>query len=347
MKPATSKILHLMWWDKKFVPAFVSFINQEFKKEEHLIVIYGTSNGAEMPRANNVVHHPSLLKSSLEVSLAMHSVCKVILHGLFSSHMLYVLTLQPWLLKKCYWTIWGGDLYVHNAERKGWRWRKNEFFRQFVISRLGHFITHIKGDYELAQQWYGAKGEWHECFMYPSNLHQEPPLQSLPHDGINILLGNSADPSNNHIEVLDKLRSHAGENIKIYCPLSYGNQSYAQNVSDYGASIFGKKFFAQRDFMPFEKYKELLAQIDIAVFNHKRQQGMGNATTLLGMGKKVYMRKDVTPYSMFKNLGITVYSIENFDLSPIDDDAAMKNKECTKEFFSMINLISQWSGIYE
>lgn len=38
--------------------------------------------------------------------------------------------------------------------------------------------------------------------------------------------------------------------------------------------------------MPFEEYLGLLAKIDIAILNHKRQQAMGNITTLLGLGKK-------------------------------------------------------------
>ena len=101
-------------------------------------------------------------------------------------------------------------------------------------------------------QWYGVSGKWHECFMYPSNLYRELPVHDSPHDGLNILLGNSADPSNNHKEVLDKLRSYATENIRIYCPLSYGDRKYAQIVSDYGRLMFGEKFLALRDFMPFD-----------------------------------------------------------------------------------------------
>lgn len=40
------------------------------------------------------------------------------------------------------------------------------------------------------------------------------------------------------------------------------------------------------DFMDFNEYINFLSTIDIAIFNHKRQQGMGNIITLLGMGKK-------------------------------------------------------------
>jgi hypothetical protein len=34
--------------------------------------------------------------------------------------------------------------------------------------------------------------------------------------------------------------------------------------------------------MPFDEYLNLLAKVDIVIFKHKRQQAMGNITTLLG-----------------------------------------------------------------
>jgi hypothetical protein len=255
--------------------------------------------------------------------------------------------MQPWLLKKCFWAIWGVDLYTYQLGDRTLGWWRNEFFRRFAIKRLGHFITHIKGDYKLAQQWYGAQGEWHECFMYPSNLYQEAPAKSLPHKGINILLGNSADPTNNHIEVLDNLKCYADESIRIYCPLSYGDQSYAQKVSYYGSSLFGEKFIALRDFMPLNKYNELLAEIDIAIFNHNRQQGMGNTTSLLGMGKKVFIQEGVTPYMMFESIGIKVYPIHNLDLNLIAPGVALANCMAVKNYFSIDRLKEQWGMIYE
>lgn len=333
------KILHVFGWDKKFVPPFIDFVRDHFDDSEHCFIIYGPVNDGSLQAGANVIHYPSLLKNLPTLLAQLRSSRKVILHGLFSSHLVYALALQPRALKKCYWTIWGGDLYVHNAKVKDWRWLKNEWFRRFVVCRLGHFITHIEGDYRMAQQWYGAKGEWHECFMYPSNLYQEASKQSLPHEGINILLGNSADPSNNHIEVLDNLKCHAGENIRIYCPLSYGDQSHAQRVSDYGGSLFGDKFITLREFMPPEKYNDLLAEIDVAIFNHKRQQGMGNIVGLLGRGKKVYLRNDITTWKTLNDIGLLIGDINNIQLTLLDEKLAKQNKEKISIYFSRQNLI--------
>lgn len=341
------KILHLFGWDKKFVLPFIAFVREHFDDGEHCYIIYGQVNDGPLPAGPNVIHYPSLLKNLPALLAQIRAAKKVILHGLFSSHLLYTLALQPWALKKCYWTIWGGDLYIHNNEVKDWRERKNGWFRRFVISRLGHFITHIEGDYKLAQQWFGAKGQWHECFMYPSNLYKDYPLQPVAHDTINIQVGNSADPTNNHLEVLEKLKAFRDQPIRIYVPLSYGNQQHAQNVIAYGAENFGEKFVPLTDFMPFEKYLDLLAKIDIAIFNHRRQQGMGNVITLLGLGKKVYIRSNITTWPMLNRLNINLHDAEKIDLLPINIDAANNNKKIIKLYFSKTILVSQITGIFK
>lgn len=341
------KILHLFGWDKKFVPPFIAFVREYFDDTEHCFIIYGQVNDEPLPAGANVIHYPGLLKNLPALLAQMRSARKVILHGLFSSHLFYALALQPWALKKCYWTIWGGDLYIHNAEVKDWRWLKNEWFRRFVITRLGHFITHIEGDYKLAQQWYGAKGQWHECFMYPSNLYKDYPVQTVAHDSINIQVGNSADPSNNHLEVLEKLKEFSDQPIRIYVPLSYGNQKYAQDVIAYCTENFGEKFMPLTTFMPFEEYIDLLAKIDIAIFNHRRQQGMGNITTLLGMGKKVYVRNDVTSWATLNRIGVKVFDVSNFDLTPMIDAVRKDNQKRIRNKFSEAELDMQLRNIFE
>src|SRR5690606_38136182 len=143
-----------------------------------------------------------------------------VLHGLFNPKILLILFLMPWQLKKCYWVMWGGDLYVYQFGEKNWKWRVREFLRRPVIKNMGHLVTYIPGDVELARQWYGAKGEYHECLMYLSNVVDPDIIQAAQagleeHKGQNILVGNSADPINNHIEALEKLLPYKDENIKI------------------------------------------------------------------------------------------------------------------------------------
>ena len=342
-------ILHVAILDK-FIPPFIDFLGKNFNLFQHRFWLKGDKK--QHPYKDNPSTYQ--VKSSLLGNLLghikliadLHRAEKVILHGLFDIRIVLLLSSMPWLLKKCYWVIWGGDLYIHEAEKKDNRWYRHEWIRRFAISRLGHFITHVRGDYELAQKWYGAKGQWHECFMYTSNLYRDYPIEPKPHDGINILLGNSATPTNNHLDALEKLRPFSDENIKIYCPLSYGDISYGDLVERAGSEIYGDKFIPLRNFMPFDQYLKLLSIIDIAIFNHNRQQGMGNIVGLLGMRKKVFIRNDITTWDSLKNIGAVAYNIQQIDLSKIENATEKQNKENIMKYFSEKNLTLNLSKIF-
>ena len=341
------EILHVIGWDKKFVKPFRDFVRQNFPEEKHKFIVYGDVPVADLQPSNDTIFFSSLLKNMLVLSIELYSAKKVVLHGLFSNHLLYVLAIQPWLLKKCFWVMWGGDLYVHDMPAVDWRRRKDEFFRRVVISRVGNLVTQVKGDYELARQWYGAKGRYYECFVYPSNLFRDHLVDSVPHDSINIQLGNSADPANNHIEALEKLAAYKNDNIKIFVPLSYGDEEYAQEVISCGRAIFGERFVPITKFFPLTEYLEFLSKIDIAVFNHKRQQAMGNITTLLGMGKKVFIRSDITSWSFYRELGVSVFDLNEFGLGLLDQSLAKTNHEKISEYFSEERLLAQLGKIFQ
>jgi len=341
-------IAHIAVGDK-FIEPFIQFIENHFDSKDHLFLISPMALYKVKPRSNVVMLDERMgrLRKMAEWSKAMNKADKIILHGLFDIRIINLLCLQPWLLKKCYWVMWGGDLYHFKLRGRGIRSDIQEAKRAFVIKRMGHLVTYIKGDYELAQKWYGAKGEYHNCLMYPSNLYKEYAMPPKQGDAINILVGNSADPTNSHVEIFEKLKPYRDQNIQIVCPLSYGHIEYAERIAELGKELFGDKFKPLIDFMPFEKYLEFLGKIDIAVFAHKRQQAMGNMTTLLGLGKKVYLRSDVTPWEFYSKLGVKVFDVDGLELLPIHKDEATRNRQIVAGNFSHDALVAQLREIFK
>lgn len=339
------KILHIAD-SQKFTNPFFELIEKKFEYTQHCILSHASAN--EWPIEMRIKNKNSTgLVWFLDFTRATHKAEKIIIHGLWDFYAIALLFLQPWLLKKCYWMIWGGDLYDYKSDCRNWKWWLRNYFKKSVIKRIGHLVTYVEGDVELARNWYGAKGKYHECIMYLSNIYREYPIKSDPRKTINILIGNSADSSNNHFEILDKLAPFRNQDIVIYAPLSYGSKEYAQSVIELGKELFGDKFRPLTDFMPFGQYLNLLGRIDIAIFNHKRQQGMGNIITLLGLGKKVYMRSDVSSWQMFADMGVKIYDCSSVDLSLMDKSFVRLNREMIKNNFSEEKMISQLNEIFE
>jgi dTDP-N-acetylfucosamine:lipid II N-acetylfucosaminyltransferase len=349
-------ILHVCNADR-FIPPFITLVNEEFNTEDHQFWLAGAQKLKQHPieKADNIfISSPTLvgqLIAHLKLLLMLHRSRKLILHGLFNPRVNILLAFCPWLLKKCYWVIWGGDLYQYQKPKSRLKDKVTESFRKFVIKRMGHLITYIPGDVELVRKWYGAQGEYHECLMYLSNVIDQQILQDVEnagevHSGLNILIGNSADSSNNHIESLEKLLPYREQDVRVYVPLSYGDQAYASKVIEQGEAWFGHNFFPITSLMPFDQYLGLLSSMDIAIFNHKRQQAMGNTITLLGLGKTVYMRNDVSQWQLFESLDIKVFDVSDFDGSCLDRDVMLNNKAKVSSFFCLRTLVSQYSEIF-
>lgn len=139
--------------------------------------------------------------------------------------------------------------------------------------------------------------------------------------------------------MLQILERYKTEDIRICAPLSYGDPQHALKVVEAGKAIFGNKFVALTNLMPVDAYLIFLTQIDIAIFNHRRQQAMGNTITLLGLGKKVFMRAGTTHSNFLNAIGVKVFDTGEFSLESISFETKIKNAQRVKNYFSKHNLI--------
>lgn len=339
----------------KFIEPFIDLLERRFTDvaQNHRFYIYSDS-GASNPiraRSNVMLAEKAPVMHRLNFSLTgLYRSDLIILHGLMSTKLVLLLLVQPWVLKRCAWVIWGKDLYEYNDENRSLRWKLKELAKKLLIPRLGFLVTQVQGDVALARQWYGAKGTWIQSFMYPSNVFcgtSGSCIACSPDGTTNILIGNSADASNGHDEIFSMLLEYRGQNIHLFAPLSYGDDSNATRVAALGSKLFGNKFTPLLEFMVPDAYQELLDRIDIAVFNHQRQQAMGNIINLLGKGKKVYMRTDVTHYSSLTEAGAVVFDIDDFNIDSMRDDIRLVNERLVTEYFSEANLVAQLTRIFE
>lgn len=350
------KYLHV-FQNEKFVLPFIEFIENNFVSSEHLFLILGGLSEKEhpLPKQENIVvldrdlaKKINIFKLSKILNPYFIEAKKIIIHSFIIANIVDFLFLNQHFLEKSNWVIWGGDLYDYKQKNKSLLKRFYLFRKKVIIQKLSGLIALAKGDYELAQKWFGATGRYYECIMYPSNLYKPLDIIDKRNDStLYIQIGNSADSSNNHLDVFEKLKKYAGQNIEIICPLSYGDAKYAEVVINKGKELFGKKFKPLTEFMAFDEYLQILGKIDIAIFNFKRQQGVGNIVTLLGLGKKVYIHSDTTPWNTFKEIGITVYNANHIDLDKIDDKTREKNINSVKQYFSEENFKNQCNEIYK
>lgn len=354
------KYLHLMNNDK-FIAPFITFIKENFQFNEHYFLIVGgiRKDAPSIPNEKNVIyldHSYSKIYNYYKLSKIMTSFIensqKIFFHSLFKINIMNYFLFNQKYLKKSYWIIWGSDLYSllfpkrTVSKYKQLEYKISEYRKKIIVKKMIGIICYNLTEYKIAEKYALARGKFIESFFYPSNLYYEVNMPSRENKKtISIQIGNSADPTNNHIEVLKMLQVYKKEDIHIYLPLSYGDDWYRDEVVAFCEKNFTNKYTALTDFMILSEYHEFLSTIDIAIFNHNQQQAVGNITTLLGLGKKVYINSYVSTWDLMTSHHIKVYDTQKFELSKISDEIMLENIASTKKYFSLENLISQWSTI--
>lgn len=222
-----------------------------------------------------------------------------------------------------------------------------------IISRIDYFSGVFPYEYDLlAQKQPKFKGRKLD-FYYASTsffIKDECPC-AITNDRKNVIIGNSAHITNNHMDAIDWVAEHVHmvDDCRVILPLSYGSEeNYTNRVKEYAKSRLGNNIYILDSYLPIDEYWELVSNCKIAIFPHIRQQASDNIFYELMTGAKVYMTKQSLAYSYLKQLGLVVFSLED-DIATIDNTLShadvMKNREILTELYSVSTQIERVHNI--
>lgn len=339
--------VHLMF-DHFHIKKFLEFINKYNQDKNNIFLIFRRNDEKEFLKENlnPNVHIIEIKNDNNEeivglVKKYLDHADKVFIH--------YLHDFICWLICRCniirnlHWIIWGGDLYsylyidLYDELTKKYLIKTNiqyikgnqdsldckirSIFRKSAIRRLTYILTWNEGDYNLACKNFITTAKY-KYFSYPNPVDFTllDSARNKFSSKYNLkdkykyvfLLGNSADPSNNHLEALSYLKEYKNEDFCVIIPLSYGgDEMYTKELVIESKKLLGDKIILLTEFLTPEEYAEILNQVDVSIMNHNRQQGAGNILALLYLGKKVYTKHEVTTFEAFSRLGIRIYDIKD------------------------------------
>ena len=358
--------LHLIGNDPKF-PEIIRKKFELIDPGEHTYVIIKSGSAQPKHAGEGFIY--------VETPEAMSSlVCSrsdwegVILNGLLSRIAPYLSSL-PVGVPLCYY-IWGSEAY--GAVQR----RPNELYAKYtskVMSRrveslrfllstlcgpqasvrkdtraVTRKIDFVISSFEEEVDYFKHRGLLPQGAQFvQGNVGLRSDAEHQVHQGTarkkNLLVGNSAAPTNNHLDLF-KWLSSGGTSLKgreIIVPLSYGgDQRYRDLVIEEGYKIFGEAFRPLLEFMPRDEYLQILQSCELVVMGHLRQQGVGNILSALGMGVGVSLPASTTLYRGLLNFGFNLRA-NDFDavslassLVPLEESAAQENLELMCRHFS-------------
>lgn len=219
----------------------------------------------------------------------------------------------------------------------------NQPNKKEIIERIDYFAPVLESEYTMIKQALNFRRFPEYIFFNYGSLEKNliKNFNKKIVNGNNILVGNSATDTNNHIEIFDLLNTLLlDDSTKIICPLSYGNETYKKNIISIGNNILGEKFEPLVEFMDIDDYISKIMSCSVVIMNHVRQQAFGNVITMLYLGAKVFLREENPIYIFLKNKGAIIYSIQelekNNDLifDKLIDSDILKNQNILRDFIS-------------
>ena len=136
------------------------------------------------------------------------------------------------------------------------------------------------------------------------------PFDATPEVGRDVLVGNSATATNNHLEVFELLaRTPAANDRRIIVPLSYGDTCYRDAVLERGRTLFGERFVPLVDYVAPDVYRALLQSAGHVFLGHVRQQAVGNVCIMLLKGARLYVNTQNPVYTWLEDLGVDVAAL--------------------------------------
>gem|GEM_PF-2548656 len=371
------KIAHLLSPDGKWDIVFRRFMLEHFQDDphEHHFIYFMPADGPKiqpLSREERIIEirrgkgafsfckagrFAAFLFDTLK-STVLDEYEKIFLHFLTLEKMLHAIKMND--PERLHWVLWGGDFYNTPRHKNGLELFAHSSIKKHAVRKIGNLCSLLEEDYEKVCNTFDVKPKYHKIF-YPNLLDlktleetKKPTTSEEPGKSLRILVGNSATITNEHDEILTALKKLSFEKPPtILCPLSYGDEKYALEVAHLGEDLFDKNFVPITEFMKPDDYSHFLNSVDIGIFAHKRQQAVGNIVALLLLGKKVFIRSDVTTYSWLKRLGVTVYDTmtilkdQNPDFSPMDSEARQNNRTIIKSEFSEERCISLWQEVFK
>ncbi len=346
--------VHIVF-ESEYTLAYNKMIHDYLNISEHLFLISGKS--AMEPSRDFIFFNGKKLKSfnSPDVLKILEDSTGIIIHGLFNWEVINVLYENQHLLTKSDWLLWGGDLYSYREKGSQYNPFELEEKRKIVIRKMGMISCFIKGDFDLAKDVYQTEAEYvYAHYPILLDINYLKSLRGYVNNTgeINLLLGNSASDSNQHAEAMEWLEKFKDKNIKIYCPLSYGDRNYGIEIAKLGKKIFGEKFIPLFNLLSQDEYADLLSKIDIGVMNHNRQQGLGSILGLLYLQKKVFIRKDTVTYKHYARFGINfcdVEQIKNLDFTSFVNTSSLNSSELIDLLFDQLSsekLALHWRDVF-
>lgn len=321
------RYLHVFAAESNYSRTLLELLDKNIDLEQHDFYFgFGNKDKERSPiqvKLESRIYHLRNLSSLFRFIFSFKKYQWVYFHYLSYDPTLLFWYFQRKRLRKSTWVIWGNDIYSYYRRNNNLRTKIYEFCRRRIIATFPEIAAFVEEDVQFVKKNYHSKAQYVPIlYPIPVNLDslKKVSVDFIQKDKPVFMLGNSADPSNSHIEMINAISKYGKGKFRVICPLSYGgNPQYIKDVIKRGTDCFGLDFVPLLQILNSVEYAKLLQQVDVVLMNHNRQQGLGNILALMYLGKKVYIRTTISSFHFFIRHECEIYDIDLIGKVSLDE----------------------------
>ena len=207
-----------------------------------------------------------------------------------------------------------------------------------AVDRIDYMLVFSKQEYNYLLQHWNTLPEHIILPILTGNFNSECPKIDLRSKSNKVVLGNSRNIFNNHIDVVEKIESAEKKNEYDFLLLfNYGVEGVYPNAVR--AAVAGKTYFQLiEEYIPRNDFKRFYDDISALVINGYRQMAMGNVFLALKRGVKVYLNRKNVMMDWLLDEGIQVFSIDNL-VSDLENDKIVLQEEVAMHNLRKLNVL--------
>ncbi|MGN8225762.1 TDP-N-acetylfucosamine:lipid II N-acetylfucosaminyltransferase [Gracilimonas sp. BCB1] len=281
--------------------------------------------------------------------------------------------------KKIVWFCWGQDLYDLGRFRNDFLLQKTRKayyktgltnlnqLKNILQKALGRFndflppnrsvlkaiqkahviVPVVQGDYDNLKAKYPIDAEVFNV-NYVNNVFFKQPEVDSTQPRKNILVGNSASFTNNHIEAIDLLSNFSLNDLSVYIPLTYGKEKYAQLIKEYAFKKLHDQAQIIENRLPLDDYMSIFSNCRSVIMNHCRQQAMGNILLAFWFETTLFLNPKADHYKDLSQKGFKILNVSDFNPElELSNQEKKQNKDLLIKWFGPNYLQSQFNKLLQ